>query len=137
MSTGQFAEVLTALLGPDAQGLSATTVRRLTEVWQEEHGRWQERDLSARRYVYIWADGVYFIPRLEHERQCMLVLIGADASGRKELLAIEDGFRENAQSWRELLLRLRDQHGLKLDPELATGDRALWLRYGSRCDDVC
>jgi transposase-like protein len=114
-----------ALLGPDAQGLSATTVRRLTEVWQEEHGRWQERDLSARRYVYIWADGVYFIPRLEHERQCMLVLIGADASGRKELLAIEDGFRESAQSWRELLLRLRDQNGLKLDPELATGDGAL------------
>ena len=85
----------------------------------------RERDLSARRYVYIWADGVYFIPRLEHERQCMLVLIGADASGRKELLAIEDGFRESAQSWRELLLRLRDQNGLKLDPELATGDGAL------------
>ena len=125
VSTGQFAEALTALLGPDAQGLSATTVRRLTEVWQEEHERWQERDLSARRYVYIWADGVYFIPRLEHERQCMLVLIGADASGRKELLAIEDGFRESAQSWRELLLRLRDQNGLKLDPELATGDGAL------------
>ena len=78
-------------------------MRRLTEAWQEEHERWQQRDLSARRYVYVWADGVYFTPRLEHDRQCMLVLIGADASGRKELLAIEDGFRESAQSWRELL----------------------------------
>jgi transposase-like protein len=125
VSTGQFAEALTALLGPEAPGLSAATVRRLTEAWQEEHARWQRRDLSARRYVYIWADGVYFTPRLEHERQCLLVLIGADASGRKELLAVEDGFRESAQSWRELLLRLRDENGLGLDPELATGDGAL------------
>jgi putative transposase len=125
VSTGQFTEALTALLGPDAPGLSATTVRRLTEAWQEEHARWQQRDLSARRYVYLWADGVYFTPRLEHERQCMLVLIGADATGRKELLAIEDGFRESAQSWRELLLRLRDENGLALAPELATGDGAL------------
>ena len=73
VSTGQFAEALTALLGPEAPGLSAATVRRLTEAWQEEHARWQRRDLSARRYVYIWADGVYFTPRLEHERQCLLV----------------------------------------------------------------
>src|SRR6185436_3358229 len=100
VSTGQFAEALTALLGPEAPGLSAATVRRLTEAWQEEHARWQRRDLSARRYVY-------FTPRLEHERQCVLVLIGADASGRKELLAIEDG-------WRELLLRLRDENRLVL-----------------------
>ena len=125
VSTGQFAEALTALLGPEAPGLSAATVRRLTEGWQDEHERWQRRDLSARRYVYLWADGVYFTPRLEHERQCLLVLIGADASGRKELLAVEDGFRESAQSWRELLLRLRDENGLVLDPELATGDGAL------------
>jgi putative transposase len=125
VSTGQFAEALTALLGPEAPGLSAATVRRLTEAWQEEHARWQRRDLSARRYVYIWADGVYFTPRLEHERQCLLILIGADTSGRKELLAVEDGFRESAQSWRELLLRLRDENGLALDPELATGDGAL------------
>ena len=125
ISTGQFEEALAALLGADAPGLSATTVRRLTAAWQDEHERWQERDLSARRYVYLWADGVYFTPRLEHDRQCILVLIGADAQGRKELLAIEDGFRESAQSWRELLLRLRDQNGLVLDPELATGDGAL------------
>jgi putative transposase len=125
VSTGQFEEALAALLGTDAPGLSAATVRRLTEAWQEEHERWQGRDLSSRRYVYLWADGVYFTPRLEHERQCMLVLIGADEQGRKELLAIEDGYRESAQSWRELLVRLRDENGLKLDPELATGDGAL------------
>ena len=125
VSTGQFAEALAALLGPEAPGLSATTVRRLTESWQEEHEHWRGRDLATRRYVYLWADGVYFTPRLEHERQCLLVLIGADASGRKELLAIEDGFRESAQSWRELLLRLRDENGLMLAPELATGDGAL------------
>jgi putative transposase len=125
VSTGQFAEALTALLGPQAPGLSATTVRRLTEAWQQEHEHWQQRDLSARRYVYVWADGVYFTPRLEHERQCLLVLIGADVSGRKELLAVEDGCRESAQSWRELLLRLRGENRLALDPELATGDGAL------------
>jgi transposase-like protein len=125
ISTGQFEEALAALLGSDAPGLSATTVRRLTAAWHEEHERWRTRDLSARRYVYLWADGVYFTPRLEHDRQCILVLIGADAQGRKELLAIEDGFRESAQSWRELLLRLRDQNGLVLDPELATGDGSL------------
>jgi putative transposase len=125
VSTGQFADALAALLGPEAPGLSAATVRRLTESWHEEHERWRRRDLSARRYVHLWADGVYFTPRLEHERQCLLVLIGADASGRKELLAVEDGFRESAQSWRELLLRLRDENGLVVDPELATGDGAL------------
>jgi len=125
VSAGRFGEALTALLGADAPGLSAATVRRLSASWREEHERWRQRDLSARRYVYLWADGVYFTPRLEHEHQCMLVLIGADARGRKELLAIEDGYRESAQSWRELLLRLRDENGLRLDPELATGDGAL------------
>ena len=125
ISTGQFGEALAALLGADAPGLSAPTVRRLTAAWQEEHVRWPSRDLSARCYVYLWADGVYFTPRLDHDRQCILVLIGADARGRKELLAIEDGWRESAQSWRELLLRLRDENGLAPDPELATGDGAL------------
>jgi len=91
VSTGQFAEALAALLGPEAPGLSATTVRRLTESWQEEHEHWQKRDLSARRYVYLWADGVYFTARLEHERPCLLVLIGADATGRKERAARDRG----------------------------------------------
>ncbi len=125
VSTGQFEEALTALLGPDAPGLSATTVRRLVSTWQEEHRRWQRRDLSTKRYVYVWADGVYFAPRLEHDRQCILVLIGADAGGRKELLAIDDGFRESEQSWHELLVRLRDENGPVIAPELATGDGAL------------
>jgi putative transposase len=125
VSTGQFGEALTALLGADAPGLSASSVRRLTEAWQEEHRHWQERDLSVRRYVYLWADGVYFTPRLDQDRQCILVLIGADAQGRKELLAIDDGYRESTQSWHELLVRLRDKNGLVLDPELATGDGAL------------
>ncbi len=125
LSTGQFEEALTALLGPDAPGLSATTVRRLVATWQEEHERWHSRDLSTKRYIYVWADGVYFAPRLEHDRQCILVLIGADASGKKELLAIDDGFRESEQSWYELLVRLRDENGLAVDPELATGDGAL------------
>jgi len=125
ISTGQFEDALTVLLGPDAPGLSAATIRRLVSAWQDEHQRWQGRDLSAKRYVYVWADGVYFAPRLEHARQCMLVLIGADASGKKELLAIDDGFRESEQSWHELLVRLRDENGLVIDPELATGDGAL------------
>jgi putative transposase len=132
ISTGQFEEALSALLGPDAPGLSATTIRRLVSAWRDEHRRWQGRDLSTKRYLYVWADGVYFAPRLEHDRQCILVLIGADASGRKELLAIEDGFRESEQSWHELLVRLRDENGLAIDPELATGDGALGFWQAAR-----
>ncbi len=132
VSTGQFEDTLTALLGPDAPGLSATTIRRLVSTWQDEHRRWQGRDLSTKRYVYVWADGMYFAPRLEHDRQCVLVLIGADASGKKELLAIDDGFRESEQSWHELLVRLRDENGLALDPELATGDGALGFWQAAR-----
>jgi putative transposase len=132
ISTGQFEEALSALLGPDAPGLSATTIRRLVSAWRDEHRRWQGRDLSTKRYLYVWADGVYFAPRLEHDRQCILVLIGADASGRKEPLAIEDGFRESEQSWHELLVRLRDENGLAIDPELATGDGALGFWQAAR-----
>ncbi len=132
LSTGQFEEMLAVLLGPDAPGLSATTIRRLVAAWQDEHERWQGRDLSAKRYVYVWADGVYFAPSLEHDRQCVLVLIGADASGKKELLAIDDGFRESEQSWHELLVRLRDENGLVIDPELATGDGALGFWKAAR-----
>ena len=132
ISTGQFEDALTVLLGPDAPGLSAATIRRLVSTWQDEHQRWQERDLSAKRYVYVWADGVYFAPRLEHARQCMLVLIGADAGGKKELLAIDDGFRESEQSWHELLVRLRDENGLVIEPELATGDGALGFWKAAR-----
>jgi putative transposase len=132
ISTGQFEETLTVLLGPNAPGLSATTVRRLVSAWQDEHQRWLHRDLGAKRYVYVWADGVYFAPRLEHDRQCILVLIGADANGKKELLALDDGFRESEQSWHELLVRLRDENGLIVDPELATGDGALGFWKAAR-----
>ena len=98
ISTGQFEETGSVLLGPNAPGLSATTVRRLVSAWQDEHRRWQRRDLSAKRYVYVWADGVYFTPRLEHDRQCMLVLIGADASGKKELLASTTAFAKASRA---------------------------------------
>jgi transposase-like protein len=124
ISTGDFGEALAALLGPEAPGLSASTIARLKEVWQGELDRWQRRDLSARRYVYFWADGVYFSPRLDQDKQCILVIVGADELGRKELLAVADGYRESAQSWREVLLDLK-RRGLAIGPELATGDGAL------------
>jgi transposase-like protein len=133
ISTGDFSEALAALLGPEAPGLSASTIARLKEVWQGELEHWQKRDLSARRYVYFWADGVYFSPRLDQDKQGILVIIGADELGRKELLAIADGYRESAQSWREVLLDLKrrglaiapERRGLAIAPELATGDGAL------------
>jgi transposase-like protein len=142
ISTGDFGEALAALLGPEAPGLSASTIARLKEVWQGELDRWQRRDLSSRRYVYFWADGVYFSPRLDQDRQCILVIIGADELGRKELLAIADGYRESSQSWREVLLDLK-RRGLTTGPELATGDGALgfWkaLRevYGQTREQRC
>ena len=142
ISTGDFCEALAALLGPEAPGLSASTIARLKEVWQGELEHWQRRDLSAKRYVYFWADGVYFSPRLDHDKQCMCVIIGADELGRKELLAIADGYRESAQSWREVLLDLK-RRGLAIAPELATGDGALgfWkaLRevYGTTREQRC
>ena len=142
ISTGDFCAALAALLGPEAPGLSASTIARLKEVWQGELEHWQRRDLSAKRYVYFWADGVYFSPRLDHDKQCMCVIIGADELGRKELLAIADGYRESAQSWREVLLDLK-RRGLAIAPELATGDGALgfWkaLRevYGTTREQRC
>jgi hypothetical protein len=102
---------------------------RLVSAWQGEHRRGPRRELSTKCYVDVWADGVSFAPRLEHDRQCTLALIGADASAKEELLAIDDGFRESEQSWHhELLVRLRGENGLVVDPELATGDEALGRR---------
>ena len=124
VSTGDFSEALAALLGPNAPGLSAKTITRLKADWWNDYEAWQKRDLSHRRFLYIWADGVYFKPRMAEERQCVLVIVGADEYGRKELLAMIDGFRESAESWRELLLDLR-RRGLKQDPNLAIGDGAL------------
>jgi putative transposase len=121
ISTGDFAETLAALLGKDAPGLSATTISRLKEAWTDEHSRWKKRDLSARRYVYVWADGIYLQARLEDEKQCILVLIGATPEGKKELLGFTDGARESAQDWSELLLDLKAR-GLTVSPKLAAAD---------------
>ena len=124
VSTGDFREALAALLGPAAPGLSASTVVRLKESWQQEYATWNKRSLADKRYVYFWVDGIHFNIRLEEERQCILVVMGATAEGKKELIAIQDGYRESEQSWLELLLDLKAR-GLTQDPELAIGDGAL------------
>jgi len=131
ISTGDFSEALAALVGPQAKGLSASTITRLKEVWQQEFQEWSQRSLKGKEYVYVWADGVHFNIRLEEDRQCILVLMGATADGRKELIAIADGFRESEQSWKALLLDGKAR-GLVIDPKLATGDGALgfWKALG-------
>jgi putative transposase len=131
ISTGDFSEALAALLGKDAPGLSPTAVIRLKDGWIDEYDAWQKRDLSAKRYVYVWADGIYLQARLEDEKQCILVLIGATPEGRKELVGFTDGARESAQDWRELLLDLK-RRGLAVRPELAIADGALgfWKAAG-------
>jgi transposase-like protein len=124
ISTGDFGEALRALLGPEAPGLSAKTISRLKQMWIKDYEKWRQRDLSHKRYVYCWADGVYFNVRFDDARLCLLILIGARADGKKELIAAEDGYRESEQSWWELL---RDLHsrGLTIEPKLAVGDGAL------------
>ena len=131
ISTGDFEEVLAALVGKDAPGLSASTIGRLKEAWTEEHAQWGQRDLCAKRYVYFWADGIHLEARLEDQAQCILVIIGATPEGKKELVGFTDGMRESAQSWRELLLDLR-RRGLSVAPELAVADGALgfWKALG-------
>jgi putative transposase len=124
ISTGDFEEALIGLLGKDADGLSASTISRLKEVWAEEHAHWSKRDLSAKRYVYFWVDGIHVQARLENDAQCLLVIIGATPEGKKELVGLNDGVRESAQSWRELLLDLK-RRGLVMGPELAVADGAL------------
>ena len=124
VSMGDFQEALGALLGKDAPNLSPSVIARLRTEWEADYSRWQRRDLSARRYVYIWADGVYLQARMEPQAECMLVLIGATPEGKKELLGFQVGMRESAQSWRELLVDLKAR-GLAIAPELATGDGAL------------
>jgi putative transposase len=127
ISTGDFSEALRSLLGEQAKGLSPNVVVRLKEQWTAEYEEWNRRDLTGKHYVYIWADGIHVNVRLEdpeNKRQCMLVVMGATADGRKELIAVMDGYRESEQSWTELLVDLR-QRGLTLAPLLATGDGAL------------
>jgi len=124
ISSGDFEDALAALLGTDAGGLSASSIARLKEAWSDEHARWSKRDLSAKRYVYFWVDGIHVQARLEADAQCLLVIIGATPEGKKELVGLTDGVRESAQSWRELLLDLR-RRGLAIGPELAVADGAL------------
>jgi transposase-like protein len=142
VSTGDFEEALLALLGKDAGGLSASTIGRLKDAWSDEQARWSKRDLSAKRYVYFWADGIHVQARLEDDAQCLLVIIGAAPEGKKELVGLIDGVRESTQSWRELLLDLK-RRGLAVGPELSVADGALgfwqaveevWPRMrGQRC----
>jgi transposase-like protein len=127
ISTGDFAQALEALLGPEASGLSATNIVRLKAVWEKDWSEWSGRSLAGKRYVYFWADGIHFNIRLEdadNNRQCILVIMGATADGTKELIAIADGYRESEQSWMEVLLSLKAR-GLEQGPELAVGDGAL------------
>jgi putative transposase len=145
ISTGDFNEALQALLGEDAKGLSANVIVRLKEKWSAEYEAWSRRDLSQKQYVYVWADGIHTHIRLEspeNNRQCILVLMGATAEGKKELIAVVDGYRESEQSWYELLIDLK-QRGLTLEPKLATGDGALgfWAAlskvYPTTCEQRC
>jgi putative transposase len=124
VSMGDFQEALGALLGKEAPNLSPSVIARLRGEWEADYTRWQRRDLSTRRYVYVWADGVYLQARMEPQAECMLVLIGATPEGKKELIGFQVGVRESTQSWRELLVDLKAR-GLVIAPELATGDGAL------------
>ena len=124
LSMGDFQEALAALLGKEAPKLSPAAIARLRDAWQADYARWQRRDLSARHYVYLWADGIYLQARMEPQAECMLVLIGATPEGKKELVGFQVGVRESAQSWHELLAGLKAR-GLAIAPQLATGDGRL------------
>ena len=121
VSTGDFSEALSSILGPGAAGLSATNIVRLKASWEADYQEWSRRDLSDKEYVYFWADGIYFNVRLDDDRTCILVIIGADKEGNKELVAVSDGYRESTLSWKELLLDLR-RRGLKDGPKLCVAD---------------
>lgn len=124
ISTGDFREALSAILGAEAPNLSPGVISRLTGEWQQDYDRWQRRDLSARRYVYIWADGVYLQARMEPQAECILVILGATPEGKKEVVGFQVGMRESAQSWRELLVDIKAR-GLAVPPEVAVGDGAM------------
>mgnify|MGYP006437379545 FL=1 len=124
ISSGDFSEVMPVLLGKDAVGFSADTVLRLRQHWKEELKHWSKRRLDSRNYAYIWADGVYLQARMEDDKTCMLVIIGATPEGKKELVGFIDGYRESTQSWSELLLDLKAR-GLSVPPKLAIGDGAM------------
>ncbi len=124
ISTNDFPQALSAILGKEADGLSATTVVRLKSQWEEQYREWSKRDLSDKEYVYFWVDGIYFNIRLDDERSCILVIIATDKHGKKELLAVSDGYRESTIGWKEMLLDLK-RRGLDMGPRLAVGDGAM------------
>jgi transposase-like protein len=124
ISTGDFPTALSAILGDSVKGLSASTVTRLKQIWEEDYKKWVKRDLTGKKYVYFWVDGIYFNVRLDDSRSCILVIMGADEAGNKELVAVEDGYRESKTGWKEILLNLR-KLGLIIDPKLVIGDGAL------------
>ena len=124
VSSGNFKVALEAILGPGAPGLSSNTICRLKATWEEEHDQWRHRRLEGRTYAYLWADGIYCRVRGEDQKQCLLVLVGAREDGRKELVAIESGYREDELSWKRVLLDLQGR-GLTTSPRLAIGDGAL------------
>ena len=135
VSTGDFSEALAAILGEQAAGLSATNIVRLKASWEADYKAWRQRDLSQKRYVYWWADGIYFNVRLEEARTCVLVVVGATQEGTKELLAVADGFRESKESWGDLLRELK-RHGLTQAPKLAIADGSLgfWIALQEEFD---
>lgn len=124
ISTGDFPQALSAILGESAKGLSATNIVRLKAIWEEDYKAWAKRDLSDKTYVYFWVDGIYFNVRLDEDKVCILIIVAADADGNKELIAVSDGYRESKISWKELLLDLK-RRGLKQGPKLAIGDGSL------------
>ena len=124
ISTNDFPTALSAILGKGAAGLSATNIIRLKNCWEKDYLGWKSRDLAGKNYVYFWVDGIYFNVRLDDDRSCILVIMGADSHGNKELVAVCDGFRESKLGWREMLLDLK-QRGLSFAPKLATGDGSL------------
>src|SRR5512134_1193392 len=137
VSASDFQEALGVLLGKDAPNLSPSVIARLKESWADDYARWQRRDLSAQRYVYVWADGVYLQARMEPVADCMLVMIGATPEGKKELLGFQVGVRESSQSWHELLIDLKAR-GLTIAPELAVADGALgFWKALDECYSAC
>jgi putative transposase len=124
ISTNDFPTALSAILGQGAQGLSATNIVRLKSCWEQDYLKWKSRDLSHKNYVYFWVDGIYFNVRLDDTRSCILVIMGADKHGNKELVAVCDGYRESKIAWKEMLLDLK-QRGLSFAPKLSVGDGSL------------
>ena len=135
VSTNGFDEALTALFGQSVKGLSATTISRLKQGWEHQYADFRRPDWHGHEFVYLWADGIYLNIRAA-ERRCLLVVIGCDTHGRKHFLAIEEGFRESTESWKALLLSLRDR-GLKVAPTLAIGDGAMgfWTAMAESLSD--